>query len=81
MRQLMRLLVYTSLLLLVVLRFTCGEKNILIKHQKVSKYYENDRRIYVFKEIHFIYSQGMLGKTFKGRTEKSFGTFLEKIIQ
>ena len=35
----------------------------------------------VSKEIHFIYSQGMLGKTFKGRTEKSFGTFLEKIIQ
>ena len=38
----MRQLIYTSLLLIITFRFSCGEKKNLIKHQKVSKYYDHE---------------------------------------
>ena len=41
-RQLVRLLVYTGLLLIITFRFTCDERKKMLDHQKVSKYYEHD---------------------------------------
>ena len=37
----MRQLIYTSLLLIIRFRFTCGEKKNWKKHQKFSKYYDH----------------------------------------
>ena len=38
----MKQLLYTSLLLIITLRFTCSEMKIFLNLQKVSKYYERD---------------------------------------
>ena len=49
------MVIYTGLLLIIVLRFSCGERNIC--HRKVSKYYEYDcrHRLHDLKEQRLFY--------------------------
>ena len=53
--------IYTSLLLIIVLRFSCGERKIW--HPKVSKYYEYDCRY----RLHDLKEQRLFYKNLKSQ--------------